>query len=146
MAKMTIKGFDDYAVRLSQLGKESVEISKKAVMAGASPVADMIRWELTKNLLDSEYSTGDLLKSFGVAPPDIDYKGNTNTKIGFEGYDKQGVPNALKARAMESGTSTQKKRPFIRPAVKRMKEQCITEIRRVIDEEVYKIFALEKKK
>ena len=146
MAKMIVKGFDEYSEKLAQLGKESVEISKKAVMAGASPVADMIRWELTKNLLDSEDSTGDLLKSFGVAPPDVDYMGNINTKIGFDGYDRKGVPNVVKARAMESGTSRQKKRPFVRPAVKRMKEQCINEIRRVIDDEVYKIFALEKKK
>jgi len=144
MAKMILKGFDEYAAKLTQLGKESIEISKKAVMAGANPVADAIKLELTKNLMESEYSTGDLLKSFGVAPPNIDRRGNTNTKIGFEGYDRKGVPNALKARAMESGTSTQKKRPFIRPAVNRMKKACITEMRRVIDEEIFKVFALKK--
>jgi HK97 gp10 family phage protein len=143
---MTLKGFDEYAMKLSQIGKESVEISKKAVRAGANPVADAIKWELTKNLIGSEYSTGDLVKSMGIAPPDVDYKGNTNTKIGFDGYDRKGVPNALKARAMESGTSKQKKKPFIRPAVNRMKEQCVAEIRRVIDEETYKIFALKKEK
>ena len=95
--------------------------------------------------MDSEDSTGDLLNSFGVAPPDIDRNGNANTKIGFDGYDRKGVPNVVKARAMESGTSRQKKRPFIRPAVRRMKEQCINEMRRVLDDEIYKIVALKKK-
>jgi HK97 gp10 family phage protein len=146
MAKMIVKGFDEYSAKLAQLGKESVEISKKAVMAGANPVIDGIRQELTKNLIESEYTTGDLLDALGLARPDVDYKGNTNTKIGFHGYDRKGVPNVVKARAMESGTSRQKKRPFIRPVVRRLKAQCINEIRRVIDDEVYKIFALEKKK
>ena len=134
MAKMTIKGMDEYAVKLSKLGKESVEISKKAVRAGADPVADEIRSQLQKNLQGSDYSTGELLDSLGIAPTTIDYDGNTNTKIGFEGYDKYseftakypyGKPNVLKARAMESGTSTQKKRPFIRPAIRRVKKQCM---------------------
>ena len=145
MAKMILKGFDEYSEMLTQLGKESIEISKKAVVAGANPVADMIRWELGKNLMDSEDSTGDLLNSLGVAPPDIDRNGNANTKIGFEGYDRKNVPNVVKARAMESGTSRQKKRPFIRPAVRRMKEHCINEMRRVLDDEIYKIVALKKK-
>lgn len=152
MAKMTIKGMDEYAYKLSKLGKKSVEISKKAVRAGADPVADEIRSQLVKNLQGSGYSTGELLDSLGIAPTTIDYKGNANTKIGFEGYDWKssnpsakypyGKPNALKARAMESGTSTQKKKPFIRPALRRAKKKCLEEMGRTIDEESYKIFAL----
>ena len=152
MAKMTIKGMDEYALKLSKLGAKSTEISLKAVRAGANPVADAIRWQLVKNLQGSEYSHGGLLDSMGVAPSSIDYKGNANTKIGFEGYDWKysnpsekypyGTPFALKARAMESGTSTQKKKPFIRPAVRRAKKQSLEEMGKVIDEETFKIFAL----
>ena len=36
MAKMILKGFDEYSEMLTQLGKESIEISKKAVVAGAN--------------------------------------------------------------------------------------------------------------
>ena len=157
MAKMTIKGLDEYALKLSKLGNEAVEISKKVVMAGANPVADEIRKNLVANIRDpasvskqgkgivkKNYgrSTGDLVDAFGIAPPDIDRLGNTNTKIGFEGYDRKGVPNALKARAMESGTSKLKKRPFVRPAVNKTKKTAMEEMGKKLDEEIYKIFAL----
>ena len=55
MAKMTIKGIDEYAAKLSELGAASVEISKKVVMAGANPVADEIRKNLIANLNDPGY-------------------------------------------------------------------------------------------
>ncbi len=111
MAKMTIVGMDDYARKLSQLGQASVAISRKAVYAGASVVADEVKKRLEDNIRDTTYvgkkpgggvksdkSTGDLVESLGVAPIGVDGRGNTNTKIGFDGYDSNGVPNALKAR------------------------------------------------
>jgi HK97 gp10 family phage protein len=136
MAKMTIKGLDEYSMMLSEFGMESIEIAKKAVMAGANPLADEIRKNLKANLIGSKYSAGDLLDSMGIAPADIDHRGNTNTKIGFSGYDRSGTPNALKARVMESGTSNQKKKPFIRPAVNRMKKRVIEEMGKSIDEDL----------
>lgn len=144
MAKMEIRGIDEYSDQISKLGKKAVEISGKVVMAGADPVADAIRGELEKNLQGSEYSKGDLLDSFGIAPPGVDSQGNTNTKIGFEGYDREGTPNALKARAMESGTSTQKKRPFVRPAVNRVKARAIDAMGKTLEKEI-KIYALKGK-
>ncbi|WP_242966516.1 HK97-gp10 family putative phage morphogenesis protein [Clostridium sp. BSD9I1] len=153
---MTIKGLDEYSSKLSKLGKDAPEIAKKVVMSGASPVADEIRKNLENNLYDPAYAgtgdggiwgvkrykfKGDLLNSFGIAPPGVDSHGNTNTKIGFEGYDSKGVPNALKARAMESGTSTLRKRPFVRPAVNSTKAKAIKEMGRKLDEEM-KIYAL----
>jgi HK97 gp10 family phage protein len=163
MARMTIKGIDEFAFKLSKLGSDAPKIAKKVVMAGAKPVADEIRKNLTENINDPQYagvedgkllkqryrkslrglknSSGSLLESFGIAPPDVDHKGNTNTHIGFEGYDDNGVPNALKARAMESGTSTLRKRPFVRPAVNKMRKKSIDEMGKKLDEEI-KIYAL----
>ncbi len=157
MARMVIKGLDEYALKLSKLGAASDKIAKKVVMAGASPVADEIRKNLIANLRDPEYagkgspegfgrakqtiSTGDLIESFGIAPPAVDKNGNTNTKIGFSGYDRKGVPNALKARAMESGTSKLKKRPFVRPAVIKTKKKAIEAMGDELDNQI-KIYAL----
>lgn len=156
MAKMTINAGEAYAKKLDQLGRNAPAIAKKVVMAGANPVADEIRKNLEANLHDPAFvgkgdgglfgmktttPSGDLIKSFGIAPPGPDSKGNTNTKIGFEGYDSKGVPNALKARAMESGTSTLKKRPFVRPAVAKMKGKAVEEMGKKLDEEI-KILAL----
>nr|DAQ35609.1 MAG TPA: tail component [Caudoviricetes sp.] len=157
MAKMTIKGLDEYAKKLDRLGKQAPEISRKAVYAGASVVADKMRENLEKNLRDPTYvgknksreyavkqkeSTGELSDSMGIAPITTDAQGNTNTKIGFEGYDKKGVPNALKARSMESGTSVLRKRPFARPAVLETKEKAQRDMGKVVDEEISKIYAL----
>lgn len=153
MAKMTIKGADELALKLSKLGGDVKELTKKVIWAGANPVADEVRKNLEANINDPSYvgkgdgvfktteSTGDLLDSMGVAPPSRDKNGNTNTKIGFEGYDRNGVPNALKARAMESGTSVLKKRPFVRPAVNKMKKRAIDEMSKKFDEEM-KIYSL----
>ena len=136
MAKMTIKGIDELALKLSQLGSMSTKIAKDVVMAGAQPVADEIRKGLQANLQGSEHATGDLEESLGIAPPDVDSRGNVNTKIGFDGYDKKGVANQLKARAIESGTSTQKKKPFVRTGVNRSKKKAIEEMNKKFDEEI----------
>lgn len=156
MAKMKVKGLDEYALKLSNFGNNAPEVAKKLVMAGANPVADEIRRNLEANLNDPSYAgtrdggewgakrykfKGDLLNSFGIAPPGVDQNGNTNTKIGFEGYDRNGVPNALKARAMESGTSALKKRPFVRPAVNRTRKKAIEEMGKKLEEEM-RIYAL----
>lgn len=136
MAKMTIRGTDELELQLSKLGTMSTKIAKDVVMAGAQPVADEIRKGLNQNLQGSKYSKGGLLKSLGIAPPSVDGQGNVNTKIGFDGYDSNGVPNPLKARVMESGSSKIKKRPFIRPAVNRSKKKALEEMQKKCDEEI----------
>lgn len=125
--------------KLSRLSNVSVDICKKAVETGAGILADQVRKNLEKNLERSEYSEGDLLNSFGITPVDIDEKGIINAKVGFDGYDRNGVPNALKARAMESGTSKQQKRPFMRPAVKATKDKVEKAMQDVIDREIQKV-------
>lgn len=157
MAKMTFNAAEDLTKKLSSLGKDLDKVCKKVVMAGAAPIADEIRKNLQANLKDPEYagkgdvgdfgrikqtaSTGDLLDSFGIAPPAVDKKGSINTKIGFAGYDRKGVPNALKARAMESGTSRLKKRPFVRPALNKTRGKSKKAMEDKLREEI-KIYAL----
>lgn len=141
MAKMTVSGLKEFEIKISKLGSESDRIAKKVVIAGAIPIADEVRKNLEKNLEGSKYSKGDLLDAFGISPASVDNEGRTNTHVGFEGYDSKGVPNALKARAMESGTSTQPKKPFVRPAVNKMRKRAVEEMGNALDEEI-KILAL----
>lgn len=137
---MTVKGLDEYIDKLSKLGSKMPEVAKRAVQAGVNPLADEVRKQLEKNLQGSKYSTGDLLDSLGVTPVGVDENGVYNAKVGFSGYDRKGVPNALKARAMESGTSRQPKKPFMRPAVNRAKKRVLEEMGRSIDMDL-RIFA-----
>ena len=139
MAKMAIHGFEKLELQLSTLGRRSIEIGGKAVKAGAGVLADQVRKNLEKNLANSEYSTGDLLDSLGVTPVKVDKNGVINAKVGFHGYDRKGVPNAIKARAMESGTSRQKKKPFIRPAIRTTEDKVYKTMQEVIDNEIQKI-------
>ena len=137
MARTTFKAGDDFALKLSRLSTESNRIAKQAIYAGAKVVADEIKSNLEGAL--SPEATGDLVDSFGITTISRDRDGNWNAKLGFDGYDRNGVPNQLKARALESGTSKQTKRPFVRPAVNRTRKIAQAEMARVIDEEINKL-------
>lgn len=141
MAKMTFKAGDEYALQLSKLATNSDEIAKKAIYEGAKVVADKINENLGKVLSDE--ATGELIGSFGITPITTDKNGNWNTKIGFGGngrdYDSKGVANQLKARVLESGSSQQQKRPFVRPAVNATKKQVVEIMNSVVEEEIKKL-------
>lgn len=157
---MAFKAGDEYALKLSKMVAKSDEIAKKALYSAADIVADEIKKNLVSNLRDPSYAgmgshgkskagawggkssvpSGDLEESFGITPISQDEDGNWNVKIGFDGYDRKGVPNQLKARAMESGTSTLRKRPFVRPAINATKKKAIAAMNEVIDQECKKIF------
>lgn len=157
---MTFKAGDEYALKLSKLAANADEIAKKAIYSAADIVAGEIKKNLVSNLRDPAYAgkgsygkskagswggkssvpKGDLMESFGITPISQDEDGNWNAKIGFDGYDRKGVPNQLKARAMESGTSTLRKRPFVRPAVNATKKKAIDVMNEIVDQECKKIF------
>lgn len=163
MARLEISlEFEDYLLELERLYGDTPEISKKVVMAGAQPVADEIRARIEnlpedtfrrlkkeekfKGLPDSQKN--DLLESLGIAEPDIDYNGNTNTKVGFKGYGgfptkkyPKGLPNALLARSVESGSSVRKKTPFVRPGTNKARPRAIAAMQDAINVEL-KIYAL----
>ena len=136
MARITFTAGDEYALKLSRLATGSDEIAKKAIYGAVKIVADKIKDNLQGVLSDE--ATGELVDSFGVTPITRDRDGNWNAKIGFDGYDSKGVANQLKARVLESGTSTKKKHPFVRPALNATKKQAQAEMARIIDEETQK--------
>lgn len=137
MARFSFKAGEDYAIKLSKLATNSEEIAKKAIYEGANIVADEIKKNL-KGVLSDE-ATGDLVESFGVTPIKRDSSGNWNAKVGFDGYDRNGVANQLKARVLESGTSTKKKKPFVRPAINKTRKQVVKKMEDVIDREIEKL-------
>lgn len=163
LAKISFKGADAYADALRKLEftAQGGELLEKAAQAGASPVADEIRRRL-RNLPEDEYrrlapgetfsglpdgQKQDLLDSLGVAPPKRDRKGFVNVKVGFDGYGSyptkaypRGVPNALVARAAESGSSVREKTPFVRPAVNATRKEAVEEMDKTIIDGLKQIF------
>lgn len=137
MAKFIAKASEEYVMRLSRLaGADQREIAGKAIYKAADIVADEVRARL--NGVIKGPSTGALAASLGIAKMQEDADGY-NVKIGFDGYDAKGVPNLLKARVMESGSSKQKKRPFMRPAVNATRGAAVEKMGEIIDEEIARI-------
>lgn len=140
LAKMQVKGLDDYIIRVIKLAdpKKAEGYIKMAVYEGAGIVADEVRRNLERHR-----DTGDLLDSLYLSTMEND-NGYIYTQVGFAGYDRDGVPNAVKANALESGTSRngaeyQPKTPFIRPAVKRTTEQAVAAMAASLDSNIKKI-------
>lgn len=95
----------------------------------------------------SRSQLNDIYDGLGVTPVGRDKNGFVNCKVGFEGYGSfptktypQGVPNALIARAVESGSSVRQKSPFVRPAVRSTIKKAIGEMDKVVTDGLKKIF------
>ena len=162
MAKISFKGAADYAKALKQLefAAQHGKLLEEAAKAGANPVADEIRNRLDhlpsddfRHLRPGEkfgaVPVGNHLDrdGLGVTPPQRDRTGFVNVKVGFDGYGSfptkaypRGVPNALIARAVESGSSVREKTPFVRPAVNATRKQAVEEMDRSITDGLKKIF------
>jgi HK97 gp10 family phage protein len=137
MAGVRVFAGEEFALKLSKAASRADEISKKAIYAGSRIIADQIKSNLEGVV--SEEATGELAASFGITPILEDKNGNLNAHLGFDGYDKKGVPNQLKARALESGTSRQSKKPFIRPALNAARSKAKNEMAKVMEEELKKL-------
>ena len=160
MAKMTLKGFEEYEAKLSRLDHELKEdVIGHAVYEGAKIVADEIRKATEALPIVSGYGTENhpltggvtkaqkagLLEGLGISHMMND-GGYENVKIDFWDYNStktekfpQGQPNQLVARGVESGTSWKRKHPFVRPAVNRCQKRAIEKMKTTVDDILYKI-------
>lgn len=136
MAKISFDGLDEYIKLLEDMDAKRNSIIKPAVYDGAAVVVDEVKKSLRRVV--SADSTGDLERSIGLAKMQ-DKDGFVHTKLGFDGYDRNHHPNVVKARALESGTSKQRKTPFIRPAVNRCKDDVVQTMANTVDKQIKKI-------
>lgn len=128
---------EDFAIKLSRMATDIDGVAKEAIYEGASIAADQVRKNLDEVL--SGESTGEMEESFGITPI-LKSGGEWSAHIGFDGYDSEGVPNQLKARVMESGTSTREKKPFVRPAMNQTKKKIEDKMKNVIDDAIKEMF------
>ena len=133
MATIRFSGIDAYRERLQRLEQDSEEILKRAVYDGAAIVADEVRQRLHAVL--SPDATGQLESSLGISKIQND-QGYVNARIGFDGYDSKGVPNQLKANVLESGSTRQPKRPFMRPAVNAARRPAEAKMEQVVEQQI----------
>lgn len=136
MAKFKFDGIDKYVESLEKIGTKNAEsILKYAVYPGAGIIADAIRAEIVAN----HHRLGDLEDSLTLSHMRND-DGYINTKVVFAGYDRKGVPNAIKAAALESGTSRgQDATHFISKAVKSAQSRAIEAMSDALDQKIGQI-------
>ena len=126
MATIKFDGLDEYMAKLRDLGVNIEGTIKAAVYPAAGMVIEAIKE-------NCPVDSGDLRESMALVKYQNE-NGFVFTKVVFDGYDSKGVPNALKANVLESGSSTRQKHPFIRPAVNRIKAAATIEIERQLND------------
>lgn len=160
MARMQVKGLDEYSEKIRKLSKDSNYIIEKSVYNGAGVVANAIKKGLQDLPIDNRFGTtenklhgvsrrqkSDLIDSMGLAPIEHNISGYVNTKVGWDGYGStptnkypKGVPNQLLMRSVESGTSFRKKTPVVRRAVNSVREKAVNKMAETVDDELRKEF------
>lgn len=160
MAKISLKGSEEYSILLQKLDEKADGVIKRAIYRGADQVIDAIKAEIDKlPVEDSRFlEEGEqydvltktqkeaLKKAFGTSHMENE-KGEWNTKIGVEGYVNKrptkrypkGLPIPMLARSIESGTSVRKKYPFVRNAVNAIRKRAVATMGESVDEDCKKI-------
>ena len=126
MAKITYPGLDQYQALLADMVKDINKMCHYAIYPAAGLMLDTLK-------ANTPVDTGDLRDS-EVLTRFMDETDETYTSVVFDGYDRDGVPNSLKARTLESGRSNAKKHPFIRPTLRQVNQKCIELIDQRIQE------------
>lgn len=133
--KVEFKGITEYADKLAKLGEKAQSVCAAALYDMADVYADAIRSETPVSTPDG----GDLRDSLVIRPFKRE-DGVISTKITFEGYDRNGVPNAIKAAVLESGTSDgkHKKTLFLTKAKRKAQKAAEFAFEKKVDEIIKK--------
>lgn len=136
MAKCTYTLPEELLKKMSKLGSNMDEISKKVLEVGGEVVLDKVKSNL-EGVLTGE-SSGELINSLGLSSVRLDKDGNPNIKIGFNEPRKDGKSNAMIANIIEYGKHNQPARPFLKPAKTQSKKPCIDAMTEKLKEEIEK--------
>lgn len=150
MARITVKGLDEWIEKLDTLTNKSEGLCKRAVWEGGRVVKDAIAPALNdipvqdhyvpkdqmRKGLTSEQKAG-VINGFGLAKMRNE-GGKISTKAGFKGMT-DGVHNSALMRRVESGATYQQKHPIIRPAVNRARAAAKTAMQSRFEEDVQTI-------
>ena len=152
MAKMTIKGLDEFVDKVERLGRNPAAFVKRAIYAGADVMANEIHAAINGLPVDNDFGIkkkpkngitseekASLLAGFGISKMD-ESDARVTVAIGFKGKSPSGVTNATVMRRIESGTSVMQKRPTIRPAANRAKSQAIAAMQKQFETDLKEQF------
>lgn len=158
MAKLKLRGLEEYEEKLLELRNMSREVIGEAVFEGAAVVADEVRRNIQALPVDDRFVRGadmlygvseaqkqGLLDGFGIAPLQ-DENGYLHVKLGFSGYNSvrtknypNGQPNAVIARSVNSGTSFRQRIPFVDTAVASARSQAEDKMKQKLDDAISEV-------
>lgn len=143
MARVSFKMPEEFLLKVSSLVEKTDEIIPKVLEAGGevakAKVKSNLQMAVGNNTKIGSRSTGELIKALGISAAGVDRNGNYNIKIGFDEPRSDGESNAKLATIIEYGKSGQPAKPFLKPAKKSSKAECIQAMKRKLDEEISKI-------
>lgn len=154
MAKCEITLPEELQKKLDRLGRQTDEITAKALEAGAEATLPYLRSSLKdvigRNTKYESRSTGELIRSLGISPVMIDREGSPNIKVGFNeprrvqraAKGKRSyytATNAMLANILEYGRHGQPPKPFLKQAKNRSRKAAAAAMQRAFDEEVEKL-------
>lgn len=143
IARCSFKMPDDFLLKVSTLAEKTDDIIPKVLEAGAEVAKAKVKSNLQMAIGNGtklpSRSTGELIKALGISPAGIDRNGNYNIKVGFKEPRSDGGSNAKLATIIEYGKSGQPAKPFLKPAKRASKAECIEAMKRKLDEEISKL-------
>lgn len=153
---------EEFSTMLENMSTATDGLAKRAIYEGAKVVVQEVKSQIEgipedtfRHLTNGdrfEYVTDrekkGLLEGLGITKMEGDPIKGWNAKIGFDGYAEgtmkskrypKGRPNAMLARALETGTTVNAKYPFMRRAINRSREKAIQAMERQINEDIMSI-------
>lgn len=134
MAKFKYSGLGNIQMQLEARGAKVGGTVNHMLNAGAKIAREEMKAALKEYKIKD---TGDLIKSIKASKIK---KGDSGKYITIRptGYDRHGVPNALKGYVYEIGTSKYPARPWKTLADERMRDKIQARMREVFEEEMSK--------
>ena len=122
MAGFNVELPNELIKSFQELEANTEEMLSDMTKAGAEVVYKQVKSNMKSSFKSTESLEKGLKITKSYRTPSDD---GINTKVGFYGYDEDGIPIPLKALAREYGTSRgEKKKPFFRKAFRQ--ESAIT--------------------
>lgn len=151
MAKLTVgNGLSEYIAELEKVGNVDGYLGT-VVYEGASVVNESVENAIAalpvddKSAAKGEKRNGirsiekeGLVNGYGITKMRNE-NGYLNVKLGFDGYNKLGKPNALIARSVISGTSFLQKNDFMSKATRSSKAEAEEAMKLKLDNEIEKL-------
>lgn len=140
MAKIKIKMPDELLTKLSRLGSMSDTVAEKTLTAGGEVVLSKVQSALNasvgKGTKYKSRSTGELQNALGLTSVKVDRSGNHNIKVGFAEPRHDGISNAKLANILEYGKHGQPPKPFLKPAKRAARSECLKVMEETLKREV----------